>query len=1395
VNGEEGNFEVTLTKTPRYIDPDVCTACGDCVEVCPVARPSEYDMALVDRKATYKPYAQAIPGGFAIEKLDPAPCRMACPANLNVQGYVQMVKEGKYREAIEIIMRDLPLPGVLGRVCPHPCEKSCRRLELDEPISIRELKRVAADRTNLQEIPVPEMDAKAERVAVVGSGPAGLTAAYFLALEGYQVSVYEAMPEAGGMMRYGIPAHRLPRMVLDNEIENLKRYGIEIHTNTAIGKDITLEELQAHGAKAVFLGPGAWKGLKLRLAGEETEGVRDVTGFLTDVELDNITSLQGKAVIIGGGHSALDGARTALRLGADEVHIIYRRSRTEMLAEPEEVEEAEKEGIKIHFLVAPIRIAEENGKAAGIECIRTRLTAADTTGRRKPIPIEDSEFFIEAAHIIPAIGQEPDLNFLDERFNAEVSKWNLLKVNSETLQTSIPGVFAGGDVITGPATVIEAVDAGKRAARYMVKYLQGEELPTEWQDEPPVGTNWVEIQDDAPTLNRMRVPTLPVEERLPGFKEVSLMVDEETARSEAQRCLNCGGCCECYECVKACKAQAVTLKTHELRIEQLKLNVGAVILSPGFKPFDPSQFDTYNYTAYPNVVTSMEFERILSATGPSMGHLQRPSDSREPKKIAWLQCVGSRDINRCDHAYCSSVCCMYAVKEAVIAKEHSANDLDAAIFFMDMRTYGKDFERYYDRARNEQGVRFIRSRIHSVSEDGETQNPILEYVDENGGFQTEQFDLVVLSVGLETQESLVELAEKLEVELDADNFVETSVFNPVETSRPGIYVCGAFQEPKDIPISVMEASAAACDAKGKLSAARGTLVKERSYPSERDVSQEEPRIGVFVCNCGINIGGIVNVPAVAEYAKTLPGVAFVDENLFTCSQDTQDNIKEVIEKEGLNRVIVAACTPRTHEPLFQETMRDAGLNKYLFEMANIRNQCSWVHSKEKAEATQKSKDLVRMAVARAQLIQPLPQPTIRVDSKALVIGGGISGMTAAVGLADQGYHTYLIEQTAQLGGNALMLNETWRGDNVSEAIKQMVDQAMNHPLIEVFTEATVKNAAGFVGNFETTISCLGEDLTLKHGAVVVAVGSEESKPVEYLYGESDRVLTHLEFDAALMAGDDRMKKANSAVFIQCVGSREPERPYCSKVCCTHGIKSALEMKEMNPDMDIFVLYRDIRTYGQRESLYREARKKGVIFIRYGVDKKPRVRKDGEQLVVITRDHILDREIQMNTDLLVLASAIVPRDNEALAQMYKLSVNEDGFFMEAHAKLRPVEFASEGIFLAGLAHYPKPIEESVAQAKAAASRASVVLSKEELSVEGVVSHVNEHYCIGCGMCEDSCPYGAIGLVDLDTGVQVSRVQPALCKGCGACAVACPTGAAAIFHYDDEEVLTMVDAALD
>ncbi|MCK5193119.1 MAG: FAD-dependent oxidoreductase, partial [Desulfobulbaceae bacterium] len=757
-----------------------------------MARPSEYDMELGFRKAVYKPYAQAIPGGFAIEKFDTAPCRMACPANLNVQGYVAMVKEGKYREAIEIIMRDLPFPGILGRICPHRCEKSCRRLELDDAISIRELKRVAADHVDLNDIPVPEITPRDEKVAIIGSGPGGLTAAYFLALDGYQVSVYESMPEAGGMMRYGIPEHRMPRAVLDAEIENLKRYGIEIHTNTTIGRDLTIEELQEHGAGAIFLAIGAWKGLKLRIPGEETsQGVSDVTTFLREIHLGNLKKVDGKVVVIGGGHSALDAARVALRLGASEAHIIYRRSRAEMLAEPEEVDETEIEGVKVHYLVAPLSISSEKDKVTGIECIRTRLTEKDTTGRRRPIPIEGSEFFIEADHIIPAIGQEPDFGNLGKTQDLKVSKWNLLEVNPETLQTNIPEIFAGGDVISGPATVIEAVEAGQRAAKYMAKYLQGEDLPSEWQEEPPMGTNWVEPPKDEPIRERLKIPTLPVEKRLSGYEEVNLLVDEKSAQEEADRCFDCGSCCECYQCVTACEAKAVTLETHAQQEETTTINVGSVILAPGFQPFDPSKFDNYNYANHPNVITSMEFERILSATGPFMGHLTRVSDKKEPKKIAWLQCIGSRDLNRCDNPYCSSVCCMYAVKEAVIAKEHADYDLDCAVFYMDMRTQGKDFEKYYNDAKDKHGVRFIRSRIHTITPVPGTDDLEVSYVTESGEVKTEIFDMIVLSVGIETSPAVVDLADKLGIELTEGNFCETTNFQPFATSSDGIFVCGA----------------------------------------------------------------------------------------------------------------------------------------------------------------------------------------------------------------------------------------------------------------------------------------------------------------------------------------------------------------------------------------------------------------------------------------------------------------------------------------------------------------------------------------------------------------------------------------------------------------------------
>lgn len=1386
IQGEPGNFKVEVIQHPRYIDLSKCTACGECAKVCPVVRPNEYDLGLSTRKATFKRYPQAIPSGYAIEKWDIAPCRIGCPANLNVQGYVAMVKEGKYREAVEIIMRDLPFPGILGRVCPHRCEASCRRAQVDEAISIRELKRVAADRAPVTEIPLPEIKPREEQVAIVGSGPAGLTAAYFLALEGYKVTVYEAMPEPGGMMRYGIPEHRLPRWVLDQEIGNLKRFGIEIQTGVRIGKDLTLQELKDHGAKAVFLAVGAWKGLRLGIPGEkEGPGVQDVTTFLREVHLGKLKKLEGKVVVIGGGHSALDGARTALRLGAQEVTIVYRRSKAEMLAEPEEIEEAEAEGVKILFLAAPSRIVHEEGRLKGLECIRTRLTEPDSTGRRKPIPIEGSEFFVEADLIIPAIGQEPDLSFVQDGLGLEISKWNLLVVNPETLQTNVPWIFAGGDAVTGPATVIEAVAAGKRAAHYIAKFLKGEELPKEWVEEKEAGEKWTEIPPDVERKERLKVPTLPPRERVAGFQEVRLQVDEEAAREEASRCLNCGACCECFECVKACQAGAVD---HQMVEERKTLEVGAVILAPGFETVDPKKLRTYGYGRIKNVVTSKEFERILSASGPFQGHMVRLSDHKEPKKIAWIQCAGSRNVNEGDHPYCSSVCCMYAIKQAVIAKEHAKGDLDATIFFMDMRTFGKGFEAYYDRAREELGVRFIRSRIHSVVEDPATRSPLIRYVDEDGKVHEELFDMVVLSVGMEPSPGIVDLAKKVGVELDPYGFSSLGGLEAVATTRPGIFVCGAFEGPKDIPETVMQASSAVGQVETILADARYSEIVEKSYPDETDVSKEEPRIGVFVCDCGINIASVVRVPEVRDYAAQLPGVVYAAENLFSCSQDNIEKMVEVIREKRLNRVVVASCSPRTHEPLFRETIRQAGLNPYLFEMANIRDQGSWVHQHEPDKATEKAKDLVRMAVAKVRNAKPLPQLTVPVEQRALVVGGGVAGMNAALNIAEQGYEVHLVEKTGELGGIARRLHNTIEGDDVRAYLERLEEKVKSHPRIKVHLESQVTYHTGFVGNFTTHISNSNGTEEIRHGVTIVATGAKPYEPKEYLYGEDPRVVTALDLSDRLAKGKEGLEGIDTVVMIQCVGSRNEEHPYCSRICCQGSVKNALKIKELKPDCRVFILYRDVRTYGLMELYYQEARKRGVIFIRFKKEDPPKVEKRGQDLVVTVKDHVLGEEVEIPADIVALAIGVEGQKEQPLALQLKLPVNADGFFMEAHMKLRPVDFASEGNFLAGLAHGPKLLRETIAQAQAAAARAVTVLSKERLYLPGEKAWVDEGRCVACLTCVRACPYH----VPQVGSKGVAEINPAACQGCGICTSACPRKAIQLGGYTDQELLAKVAA---
>ncbi|MGD0971434.1 MAG: FAD-dependent oxidoreductase, partial [Desulfobaccales bacterium] len=881
---------------------------------------------------------------------------------------------------------------------------------------------------------------------------------------------------------------------------------------------------------------------------------------------------------------------------------------------------------------------------------------------------------------------------------------------------------------------------------------------------------------------------LPPEYSCCSFEEIAKGYTEEEAKREAERCLNCGVCSECMQCVAACQAGAVA---HDLGPETFNLDVGAVVLAPGFQVYDPKKYSAYHYAKLPNVVTSLEFERILSASGPYAGHLVRPGDHQEPKKIAWLQCVGSRDLNHCDNSYCSAVCCMYAIKQTVIAKEHCKEyPLDAAIFFMDMRTHGKDFEKYYWRAQDEHGVRFIRSRIHTIDEVPGTGDLAVRYLAENGELKTEVFNMVVLSVGLESSQDALNLAKTMGIEVNPNTrFAATSPFAPVDTNKEGIYVCGVFQAPKDIPQSVMEASASAAAAGKLLAPARGTQIKVRELPPEIDVAGQAPRVGVFVCNCGINIGGVINVPVLAEYAATLPGVVFSDQNLFTCSADTQDKILNAIKEHHLNRVVVASCSPRTHMPMFQETIQTAGLNPYLFDMANIRDQDSWVHMHEPEKALAKAKDLVRGTVARVVQLEPLHMQAFPVFKNALVIGGGVAGMEAARSLAGMGFPVYLVEKGDKLGGNAWNLVTSARGYNYRGYLEELIKQVEKHPNIEVLFNSEVKETSGFIGNFNTTISTPAGERQVDHGATVMATGGRAYQPEEYLYGRHPNIFTSLEFDKLIADQDPRIDAATQVVFIQCVGSREPQRPYCSRLCCTHSVESAIELKRRQKDLDVFVLYRDLRTYGEKELLYKEARELGVIFIRFDLEAKPKVEQDGGGLKVTIFDPILQMPVVLRPDLLTLASAILPNSVEKLGEIFKVPRNAEGFLNEAHAKLRPVDLPSDGIFLAGLTHYPKPLDESITQAMAAAGRAATFLAKDQVEVGGIVAVVDQDKCAACLTCVRTCPFN---VPVIDYTVDAAYIDPAKCQGCGICPSECPAKAITLKNFSDSQIIAQETA---
>lgn len=1403
IDGEPGRFQVSLLRRPRYVDEDLCTSCGDCIPACPVTVPADFNQGMNQRKAIYRHFPQAIPAGFAIDKRGTAPCKAACPAGISVQGYVALIAAGRYQEALNLVRKSNPLPGICGRVCHHPCENVCSRGQHDEPVAIDFLKRFVADwereQTDLQ---LPEKKpAKGKRVAIIGGGPAGLTAAHYLALEGYGVTIFEAMPKAGGWMRYGIPEYRLPRKILDVEIGFIEKLGVTIVTEKRFGADFQLQDLEQQGFAATFLAMGTQRNLKLNIPGEGLTQVYSGTGFLRRINLDQRPDIGKRVAIIGGGNCAIDAARSALRLDTDEVHLFYRRSREEMPANVEEVLEGEEEGLHIHFLAAPIEIiGDDAGNVQGLRCIRMELGEADESGRRRPVPIEDSETTVALDSVISAVGLMTDLAFLDaapQQHRPEVSRWSTVVVDPITYQTSVPGVFAGGDLATGAATVIQAIAAGHEVAISIDRYLKGENLTiNRFPKQKIAPTPDVRV----PMQERARMPRLSTEQRARSFAEVQLGFNEQQARAEAARCLNCGICSECYRCVDACLAKAVK---HDMTPSREQLEVGAVLVATGFEPFNPALKPEYGYGRYPNVITSLEYERLLAASGPTSGHIQRPGDGAVPKRIAWIQCVGSRD-SSIGRDYCSSVCCMYATKQAIVTKDHEP-DVETAIFFIDVRAMGKGFERYYQRAQSRHAVRYVRSHLSRIIETapdptapGEPPGSLeIHYLDESGERRSEIFDMVVLSVGLKPSEHSLRAAKTLDIPTDRFGFLKSSPFDPVATYRDGIYACGVSTNPKDIPETVTQASAAAASAEALLAPSRNTLIELPPVIEERSVSGEIPRIGVFICHCGINIAGVVDVAAVTEYTKTLPNVVFADHLLFTCATNSTEKIKEIVREHRLNRLVVASCSPRTHEALFQDCIHEAGLNKYLFEMANIRDQCSWVHGSEPEQATNKAKDLVRMAVAKSMFLEPLHELPFSVQQNALVIGGGAAGMTAALNLADQGFATHLVEQEAELGGQARQwIHYLPTGEAVQPYLSDLIEQVARHPNIVLHLNSQPVSFSGHTGQFKSALQNGQERTEIEYGALVVATGGEEYQPSEYLYNSDPRVLSQRQLHAALATGDETWNGLRDLVMIQCVGSRDEERPYCSRVCCTAAVSNALKVKEQHPDAHVTIVYRDIRTFGTKELLYKQARESGVRFCRYHPEAKPEVTATEDGLTVTVFDQNLRRPIELRADLLALSTAIVPRaSNQELARLFKLNTDADGFFMEAHVKLRPLDFATPGLYLCGIAHSPKFLDESMAQAKGAASRAATILSKQQMLVGGQVAVVDSSRCAVCLTCVRTCPYEVPQIVTTDSPVKhAAYIDPAACQGCGACAAECPAKAIQLQHYTDPQILEKATAAV-
>ncbi len=847
-----------------------------------------------------------------------------------------------------------------------------------------------------------------------------------------------------------------------------------------------------------------------------------------------------------------------------------------------------------------------------------------------------------------------------------------------------------------------------------------------------------------------------------------------------ENCVGCGGC------ERVCEPEAISFLE---KSEDIEVKVGSVIVATGYDLFEPLEMrKEYGYGKYSNVITAMQFERLLSSFGPTEGQIKRPSDAQKPKSIAWVQCVGSRS-KQLGFPYCSRVCCMYATKEASIAKE-SDPELDMFVFYMDLRAYGKDFQQYYDKAKA-LGVNYIRSRPSSVYEN-EDGSITIRYMDTHTREVLEKtVDLLVLSTAIMPSASNNRLAGILDIGVDESGFFksESILTDPINSTREGVFIAGCNQGPKDIPDSVAMGSGAAAKAMAPIVDRDQVIPAEKA--GEKDVKGEKPRIGVFVCHCGKNIEGYLDTKEVADYVRELPNVSYATDVMFACSEDTQKDLREKVEEQNLNRVIVAACSPITHGPLFQDTLVEAGLNKYLFEFANIRQHCSWVHSHDRAKATQKAKDLVRISIAKSRLLEPLSQGEVDVTPGVLIIGGGLAGMTAALSLEDMKIKSYILEKKDELGGSLRNLDTLFPSEmKASDVIDPLIEKVQKSEYITVFKGSDLGDLEGFIGNFKAKIQTPDGLEEITFGTVIIATGFNEIDLTgRYGFGENPKIMTQTALEDHFKKGD--LKAPGTVVMINCAGAMEEERPYCCRIGCGVSIKNAKLMKEKYPKSDVYILYRDIRVFGKDEEEYFAdvVENKKVKIIRYTQEDKPVVQEDTEGNVLVTvKDAIYGDEYSLPADLLVLtAQTEGSEDTENIKKIFKVPTGSGGFFTEAHAKIRPLDFATDGVYFCGSAHFPKNLPDTIAQAEGAASRAAIPIMKGRLVLEGITAFVEEDLCSGCGLCVESCPFTAIEL--LEEGGK-ARVNEVLCKGCGLCSATCRPGAIQQKGFNDNQILSMI-----